>query len=160
MQSFYSNMLFQRETGESKLPWDSTITGQCFTDTSTFSRLIVVSQIWVLLPGPLIIFPTQIKYRLITLIYYQITFMLPPKTLLVLLPPPWDSPIIHFPCTGVPVTEHKIMKDKIGWDKQWRGYCSSRHDGKRCYKRSGFYYSMYYIPKIFYFCCGLNRRNS
>ena len=50
---------------------------------------------------------------------------------------PCNPPTIHFPGSDIPVMDHNMIKDNIGWEKQRRGYSARRHDGKICYKNLG-----------------------
>ena len=60
-----------------------------------------------------------------------------------------DSPKVIVLTYDSPDTDYIISTDIIGHITDKRGYCSRRHSGTRCYKKSKFYCSAYSIKKRF-----------
>ena len=85
MQITYYVMLFKILKGTIRLTWDVTIIVQCMTASIVLLKFILLSQIWIFLPFPYMIYPARTKYTVISLIFCQLPFMLPPKNLIVIL---------------------------------------------------------------------------
>ena len=61
MGSFYSVVAFQSKSRKIKFQWEITIIGYFMTGSTILLYLIMVKNIWISLPCPLIIFPSQKK---------------------------------------------------------------------------------------------------
>ena len=80
-------MVLQRETRTRKFKRESTTTRQLMTASIIHLQLIVLAQLWIYLPSPLMIDPPRIREPNMPQICSQLPFMLPLKTLLVPWPP-------------------------------------------------------------------------
>ena len=59
------------------------------------------------------------------------------KNSLSTLTSPCDSPTLHLPSSGGPITYHNSMTNTKGWKTQQRGYCARRHGEIICNKNLG-----------------------
>ena len=116
-------------------------------------RLILVSQLWINLPLPLMVDPACIKEPATPQIWFQLPFLLPLKNLLVLWPP---LLILHNPFSYllmILTPHHAIKKYEPYRGRVKIGYCSRKHDEKICYKKTRLYCSTWFDKdKKLYYC--------
>ena len=127
-----------------KFQYWSTTTGRFINASIIHLRLIVVSQLFIYLPSPLMIDPPHTRDPNMTQICSQLPYLLPLKTLVVPLPPLLYPNNIHV------LNKYLPLKGKVH-----RGYCCMKHGQKICYEKIRFYCSTCYDEdKKFYYCHG------
>ena len=86
MGSSYSVTEFQREVWTRKFEWDIKKTGRFMTASITRLKLILISQLWIYIPLPLMIDPTCIKDPDTPHICLQLPYIMPLIIIFVLWP--------------------------------------------------------------------------
>ena len=124
-----------REVWKIKFQQESATTGNFITDSMIPFQMIVVAQLWIHLPLPLLIDPTRIKYPTIPLICLHLPFMLPLKNILVNLTTPSYSPQLLLLTSDDPNPCHSTNKDKPYHGMVKILYCSRKHDEKHAKKQ-------------------------
>ena len=106
-------------------------------------RLILVAQIWIYLPCPLMILPDQTKEPYIPLICFQLPFMLPLGVKNTgnydsTLNTPSEPPQVILLTYDALQNDHTIKREKYGCGMEKRWYWSRIHDGIICNKNWGY----------------------
>ena len=149
-------MVLQRGTRTRKFQHWSTTTGKFMTASIIHLQLIVVAQICIYLPSPLMIDPPPHKRARFAPNLLPATISVASENSVSTLTTPSDLPDL-LP-TDDPKTLHILNKCLPVKGRFHRGYCCRKHGQIRCYKKTRFYCSTCSDEdNKFYYCQGSSR---
>ena len=152
-------LVFQRERWTGEFQHWSTTTGSFMNASVIPLQMILVAQLCIYLPSPLMIYPPTHKRVWYAPDLLPASISIASTNSVSNLTTPSDSPEI-LP-TDDPNTLHVVNKDTPLEGRVHIGYYCIKHGWKRCYKKTRFYCSTCSDKnKRFYYCHGFSRISS